>query len=163
MSFSSASPQSSNTFPACNHFLTSVQDNNILLAFLLAAPSEAIKPYISLQASVTSASDTGGQKRKICVTYCIHCCQICTMLPNTLQHFRLQCRCKSNCEVWKIWRGSVHSRCLKSMTQRRGLVRWSRGEGCTHIKQIMEKKYVHCILLCLKISIWDCAGALSAA
>jgi hypothetical protein len=32
---------------------------NILLAFLLAVPFEAIKPYISLQASVTSATDIG--------------------------------------------------------------------------------------------------------
>jgi hypothetical protein len=54
MPFSSISQQSSNIFPACNGFLTSVQDNNIL-SFLLAVRFEAIKPYISLQASVTSA------------------------------------------------------------------------------------------------------------
>jgi hypothetical protein len=54
MPFSFVSSQSSNIFPASNRFLTSVQDYNILLAFLLAAPFEAIKPYISLQASVTS-------------------------------------------------------------------------------------------------------------
>jgi hypothetical protein len=60
-----------------------VQDNNILINVLLAGPFEAIKPYVSIQASVTSASDIGvslqeGQKREISVTYCIHCCEICT-------------------------------------------------------------------------------------
>jgi hypothetical protein len=42
MPFSSDSPQSSNIFPASNRFLTSVQDNNIPLAFLFAVAFEAI-------------------------------------------------------------------------------------------------------------------------
>jgi hypothetical protein len=54
---------------------------------------------ISIQAIVTSASDiwpflTEGQKGKFQVTYCIHCCQIFTMLPN--KHFlmvaEIQCK-----------------------------------------------------------------------
>jgi hypothetical protein len=46
MPFSSVSPQSSNILPACNRFLTSVQDNNTPLAFLFSVAFEAIKPYI---------------------------------------------------------------------------------------------------------------------
>jgi hypothetical protein len=55
-------------------------------SFLLCSPLyykyfEAIKPYISIQATVASVSDirvflTKGQKGKFIVTYCIHCCQI---------------------------------------------------------------------------------------
>jgi hypothetical protein len=50
----------------------------------------AIKPYISIQATVTSGSDiriflTEGHKGKFLVTYCIHSCQIFTMLPS--KHF----------------------------------------------------------------------------
>jgi hypothetical protein len=83
-------------FPACNCFLTEqFCIIKIIPAFLLHSPFsheyfEKIKPYISIQATVISVSDiqgflTEGHKGKYYVTYCIHCSQIFTMLPN--KHF----------------------------------------------------------------------------
>jgi hypothetical protein len=73
-------------------FCFSTKQFCIIKSFLLHSPSyhKAIKPYISIQAAATSVSDirvflVEGQKGKLLVTYCIHCCQIFTVLQN--KHF----------------------------------------------------------------------------
>jgi hypothetical protein len=98
------------------------------------------------------------------VTYCIHWCQICTMLPNT--HFNMaemQCRLSlrafmSNCKVWEMSRGAVHSGCFNSTTQRWDLVRWRRAEAYTNINEITTNKGMYIAFYCLKMNIQKCAG-----
>jgi hypothetical protein len=69
----------------------------IVKSFLLTVPFEAIKSYFYAGnchiCSRHCSLFEGRSKRKTVVTYCIHCCQIFTMLPN--KHFNIseiQCR-----------------------------------------------------------------------
>jgi hypothetical protein len=109
MTFSNVSPLSSNIFPACNHFLTAVLDNNTLHVFLLVFPFEAIKPYISIQASVASASDIRvsskeGQKRKVFV-----------LLPTAYTAARSVLCCQTHALTWpRCSRRSGDSVCVRS-------------------------------------------------
>jgi hypothetical protein len=92
--------------------MTSVQDNNILLAFLLAAPFEAIKQYIFLQASFTSDSDIGvslkeGQNRKLLLPTAYTAAESVPFFQTHFNVAEMQCSLsfrvfKSNCKVREI-------------------------------------------------------------
>jgi hypothetical protein len=93
---------------------------------------EAIKPYISTHAIVTSATHirvfVGSSGQNVLLTYCIHCSEIFTKLPN--KHFscgwnivQIQFCVHSNriarCDKCYVWL------CIPCASKRRDIFRWS--------------------------------------
>jgi hypothetical protein len=125
-------------FPACNHFLTEqFCITKSLLLSCFSVPFEAIKPYISFQASARLVFLTEGQKKKILLptTYTTEksllWCQ-----TNTLKVAEMQCRSIQFC---------VHSN---------KIAMWEKCDAGLRMKQ-GKSLYEKDIFLCLKINIWS--------